>query len=276
MTVITIANRKGGVGKTSISLNLAAGLALKYAKTKRVVLFDLDPQLNSLLALSGSEEFQPEYSAAAAVADQDYLDARLLPRPAVGNLVVPSAWYPNLHYVPNNESLFLDLRIRLGAYPEITERLQSAIRSLAAYDYVIIDTGPAIDALLVGLLFATDYVVVPVAPDGRSIRGALHMAETVAQVAQANGGQSPQLLGYVLNQIDLRRVGDRSALEAAREQFGPALYKAVIPWDIDVRYSQEAQRDVFHLAGVKPGSIALGQLVDETVRRIQRLAAQKG
>ncbi len=276
MTVITIANRKGGVGKTSIALNLAAGLALKHRKTARVVLFDLDPQLNSLLALSGSEEFQPEYSAAAAMADQEYLDARLLPRPTLGNLVLESDWYPNLFYVPNNESLFLDLRVRLGAYPEIGERLQSAIRGLSGFDYVIIDTGPAIDALMVALLFATDYVLVPVAPDGRSIRGALHMAETVAQVGQANGGGGPRLLGYVLNQIDLRRVGDRSALEAARTQFGSALFKSVIPWDIDVRYAQEAQRDVYHVAGVKPGSLALGQLVDETVRRIQRLAAQKG
>lgn len=276
MTVITIANRKGGVGKTSIALNLAAGLALKYARTKRVVLFDLDPQLNSLLALSGSEEFQPEYSAAAAVADQEYLDARLLPRPNVSRLAVASSWYPNLHYIPNNESLFLDLRVRLGAYPEIAERLQSAIRGLSDYDYVVIDTGPAIDALMVALLFATDYVLIPVAPDGRSIRGALHMAETVAQVAQANAGSNPQLLGYVLNQIDLRRVGDRSALDAAREQFGPLLFDAIIPWDIDVRYAQEAQRDVYHVAGTKAGSLALVRLVAETVRRIQRRESQKG
>jgi chromosome partitioning protein len=268
MKVITIANRKGGVGKTSLALSLAAGLSRKF-RSGRVLLFDLDPQLNSLLALSGSEDFAPEYSAAAAMADQGYLDEHLYTRPTPEQVVTASSWYPNLYYVGNNEGLFVELRTRLNQQADIAERLQSLIRSMTDFDYVVVDTGPAIDALLVSVLLATDFVLIPVAPDGRSIRGALHMAETVTQVGQANGTGYPRVLGYILNQVDARRVGDRSALDTAQAQFGSLLYRAFVPWDIDIRYSQEAQRDIYSLAGSKPGSLALAQMVEETVRRIR-------
>lgn len=273
MRVITVANRKGGAGKTSISINLAAGLAKRGERSgAKVVLLDFDPQLNALKTISGTTQYTNIESLAAAVADDELLELLNLERPVLASLVqpAPEGWYPNLYFVPSREALLMEVKRRMPAYANRVPLMRAAIGSLKAFDYVVIDTGPSIDDLLVTILAATDYVLIPVEMDEHSVEGALRLTEKVAEIAGANAGAGsgarPRVLGYVANKYVQRRVGDRNAIDLMQQLFKGNVFQAVIPASIEVRYSQQARLDLYRFNRDCPATIAMAQMVDEAVR----------
>mgnify|MGYP000861746050 CR=1 FL=1 len=273
MRVITVANRKGGAGKTSISINLAAGLAKRGERSgSKVVLLDFDPQLNSLKTISNTTQYTNIESLAAAVADDELLELLNLERPVLASLVqpAPEGWYSNLYFVPSREALLTEVKRRMPASTNRVTLMRAAIGSLRAFDYVVIDTGPSIDDLLVTILAATDFVLIPVEMDEHSVEGALRLTEKVAEIS--GGGARPRVLGYVANKFAQRRVGDRNAIDLMQQLFKGNVFQAVIPASIEVRYSQQARLDLYRFNRDCPATIAMAQMVDEAVRRMNGTA----
>lgn len=275
MQVITISNLKGGTGKTSIALNLAAGLARRAGpKGEAVVLLDFDPQGNALKALSGTTQYTNAESLAAAIADDDLLELLGLARPILAALVRPASetWYPNLHFIPCREMMLVEVRRRLPAIENRLDLMRAAIKSLESrFEYVVIDTGPSIDDLLVTIFAATDYIVVPVEMDENAIEGAARIAKKVGEVAGSSG--RPHILGYVANKYLGQRIGDRNAIVSLQQLFNGLMYESIIPNSIDVRYSQAARSDIYSYAPKSPAALAMALMVEETVQRVARLTA---
>ena len=277
--VVTFANRKGGVGKTALSVTLAAGLALRAARQsptpERILLIDLDPQSNATKTIASTTQFSNTESFAAAIADDELLDVIGLKRPTPSALPrkTPDTWYPNLYFAPSRELLLVEVRRRMPGFAKRFETTGHALDTLKKeFAYVVVDTGPAIDDLLVTALAATDYVVVPVEATEFSIEGATRVRDKVAEIA---GDHShPRILGYVANKVRQHLLGDQNAMEAMRQVFGPLLYQAVIPSSVEVPYSQSARSDVFRYSRRdQPIVAALAAFVEETTRRIAKAQA---
>ncbi len=274
--VVTFANRKGGVGKTALSVTLAAGLALRAARQsstpERILLIDLDPQSNATKTIASTTQFSNTESFAAAIADDELLDVIGLQRPTPGALPrkTPDTWYPNLFFAPSREMLLVEVRRRMPGFAKRFETTRHVLDALKKdFAYVIVDTGPAIDDLLVTALAATDYVVVPVEATEFSIEGATRVRDKVAEIAADRS--HPRILGYVANKVRQHILGDQNALEAMRQVFGPLLYQAIIPSSVEVSYSQSARSDVFRYSRRDlPVVAALAAFVEETTRRIAK------
>ncbi len=270
MRVITVANRKGGTGKTSIAINLTAGLARRsQPQGRNVLLLDLDPQLNALKTISGTTQYTNAESLATALADDDLLHLLNLARPSLVTLAqpAPEPWYSNLFYVPSRETLLVEVRRRLPAFGDRLEVMRRAMASLKEkFDFVVVDTGPSIDDLLITVLSVSDYVLVPVEMDEHAIEGALRVSEKVREIAA--GGPCPKVLGYVANKFSQRRVGDRNALDALQQLFKGQVFRAVIPNSVEVRYSQAVRSDIYRYNPDSPAATAMAQMVEEVLRRM--------
>ena len=158
--VITIANEKGGVGKTTTAVNLAAGLALALADQPgprgRVLLVDLDPQGHALLAVGYGQH---------QVSDGESLAALLIetPPPSVQRLIKRSQHHANLFFIPGSRTAMLEAARTLPGLIAADRRLLTALRpALDQFAYIIIDTPPNTGDLLVNGLVAATHILIPV------------------------------------------------------------------------------------------------------------------
>ena len=269
MKVITVANLKGGTGKTSIAVNLAAGLARRAGPAgEKIVLLDMDPQGNALKTISGTTQYTNTESLAASIADDALLELLSLPRLPLSSLVrqAPDPWYPNLHFIPCREAMLVEVRRRMPAIENRVALMQAAISSLKAYDYVVIDTGPTIDDLLVTILHATDHIIVPVEMDEHAVEGATRITRKVGEIAGTAG--KPRILGYVANKYVAQRLGDQNVIQALHQLFDGAVYEAIIPNNVDIRYSQAARTDIYRYSPRSAGAMAMALVVEETLKRM--------
>jgi chromosome partitioning protein len=273
MRVITIANRKGGVGKTSLAINLAAGLALRLQNPHKILLIDLDPQGNAIKGVSGTTKYTNDESFAAPIADDELLNLIGMKRPSPAQMVRQASppWPDNLFYLPSREELLVEVRRRMPGSAHRLQIMRQALASLEDYAFVLIDTGPALDDLLVTTLAASDYVIVPVEMDEYAIEGALRITERVHEIAGSEA--RPRVLGIVANQVASHQVGDRNALAVLRELFKDQLFDSFIPHSVDIRYSQAARTHIYRYGPANPASLALAHLVDQMLKRIDAIEA---
>ena len=271
---------KGGVGKTSLAINLAAGLARRAAAKKsspvaKVLLLDMDKQGNSLKTVSGTTSYTDVESLTSAIADDELLDLLGVTRRPLIELVrqAPEPWSPNLYFVPFREITMVEMRRRMASIGNTKEMMRAAIDSLrSAFEYVVIDTAPDMDDLLFAIFSASDYVIVPVEMDNFALEGASRITEKVKNLGEATG--KPQILGYLANKVVGRQIGDKNVLDGLASMFDSQVYQVSIPTSIDIRYSQAVGRDIYGYAPSSPIAAAMGEMVEETLRRIKSLPAK--
>ncbi|MFJ8313262.1 MULTISPECIES: ParA family protein [unclassified Streptomyces] len=278
MKVIAVATQKGGVGKTSTTVNLGASLALAGA---RVLVVDLDPQAQAGTALGVNLSDGEQLARSLGWV----LQGRLQGMP----LDLPSAWYDRsellsewedagtLHLLASEESTMTsvqDIIHRKGYHATpIVRRMLLEVTDL--FDFVVIDTPPAVSSLSATALAAADYVVTVCVPEYPALKGAAATRGTVAYVKDRTGGEcDPQYLGAVLN-----RSNPPSKWKAQEVNIRNGMLEADLkPFMTDIR-SDNRISDSFaygvpaaiRFASHAPGKL-YGQLMTQILERMQQPA----
>jgi len=214
--IIAVANQKGGVGKTTTSVNLAAALAVN---DRSVLLIDMDPQANATSGLG--------------------LDARALRRSVYDCLirgvkisdVVQSTAVSKLSIVPSNADL-AGAEVELVLVQEREKMLKSVVdESQGQYDFLIIDCPPALGLLTVNALVAASSVLVPVQCEYYAMEGLGRLMSNVRRV-QDSLNPALELEGILLTLYDSRNSLSRQVVEEIREHFKGKVYKTIIPRNV--------------------------------------------
>ena len=249
MRTVAIANQKGGVGKTTTAVNLAAGLA---QNGKRVLLIDLDPQANATTGLGlGSSATATIYHALLGE----------LPLSAV----LLNAFPEGLSLAPSSPDL-AGAEVELYGRPDRERRLQDALAPVAGFDYVLIDCPPALNMLTINALVAADSILIPMQCEYYALEGLTQLLGTVRRVrAQLN--PRLEVHGLLRTMFDNRnRLASEVALELERH-FPDKLYQTVVPRNIRLAEAPSFGRAALVYDPACAGSRAYQGVATEFLRR---------
>ena len=211
--VIAIANQKGGVGKTTTAINLAASLAVLE---KKVLIIDADPQANTTSGLN----FSP---------DND--EKRTLYEILIGKIAASDALIQteldNLHMIPSHINL-VGAEIEMLEWPERESVLKNALRPIRDnYDYIIIDCSPSLGLITVNCLTAADSVMLPVQPEFFALEGLAKLLQTI-RLVQSSVNPDLDIEGFVVTMFDGRTKVHSQVVMELREHFKDMVFKTII------------------------------------------------
>ena len=254
--VLTIANQKGGVGKTTTAVNLAAALA---RLRKRVLLVDLDPQGNATMG-SGVDKSQLESSVLEVLLGERH-PGEVRTRSESGNYDL----------LPANGDLTA-AEVELLKLTQRDQRLRAALRKLdGEYDYVVIDCPPSLNMLTVNALVASDAVLVPVQCEYYALEGLSALVGTIRRVVEVvNPGL--QIEGIVRTMYDPRNMLTNDVSEQLQNFFGDKLYSTCIPRNVRLAEAPSYGLSAFDYDASSKGALAYEGLAAELVEREQRRA----
>ena len=215
--VIAIANQKGGVGKTTTAINLAASLAVLE---KKVLIIDADPQANTTSGLNFSPDNDQERTLYEVMVDQ--IDIR--------NTHIQTE-IANLHMIPSHINL-VGAEIQLVDAADRESRIKNALATIKDnYDYIIIDCSPSLGLITVNSLAAADSVMIPVQPEFFALEGLGKLLQTIRLV---QNGINPDLNieGFVVTMFDGRTKVHNQVLGELKEHFGNMVFKSIIQRNI--------------------------------------------
>lgn len=253
MHKIAVSNQKGGVGKSTTSINLSAGLA--YAG-KKVLLIDLDPQGHSSLGLGIKTENE---QTMAELLCQDNCDLKD---------VIQKSYIPNLDVIPSDNSLAVaEYKLAQTQAKEfvLRKKLQKA-----DYDYLIIDTSPTFNTLLTNAFLTVEFIILPLQLDYFSLAGIDSFLESINQTNQNVGSlinHRVEILGILFTFFNTRSNLSKRILETIHDLFGPKIFETKIPENIKLSEAQESSKAVFDHAPKCSGAEAYKNLVNEVLRR---------
>jgi chromosome partitioning protein len=212
-----MANQKGGVGKTTTAINLAASLA---AAEKRTLLVDCDSQGNATSGMGINEE-----SIRAKNLYHSLIDKIPIREVIVGTQI------PHLDLVPANQDL-VGIEVEFISLEDREKQLRNLLRQLdTAYEYIIIDCPPSLGFLTVNALVASDYLIVPLQCEYFAMEGLGHLLSTMGLI-KSRLNPTLRLGGILLTMYDSRNLLSRRVSEDVRGNFGNRVFKTVIPRNV--------------------------------------------
>ena len=250
--IVAIANQKGGVGKTTTAINLAAALSLRGEQT---LLVDLDPQGNSTLSFVRRENLT--VSVYDAFADPDC---------TLADVVVPADQQPNLSIAPSRISL-AKLESRLVGELDAHFRLKDLLAPIATrYPYVIIDCPPALGLLTVNALVAASHLLVPIQSSYFALEGTDDLLETIEKV-RARANPKLEMLGVLITMHDRRTSLARDIQKQINKVFGTKVFRTVISKNVRLEESPAYRESIFSFAPDSKGASDYYSLCEEVMDR---------
>lgn len=246
--VIAILNQKGGVGKTTTTINIGAYLA-KAGKTVLVV--DFDPQGNATSGLGYDKQTAP-------LTSYDILND-----PKKTSEAIFSTATTNLYILPANASL-ANAEVELVEKPKREFILKEALSPLQ-YDYIIIDCPPALGLLTVNALTAADELLIPVQAEYYALEGLSQLLSVMQKVKQGLNTQL-ELLGVVVTMFDSRTSLSEQVHDELKKHFGTKLFKTVIPRNVKLAEAPSYGKPVAEHDKWSKGARAYKQLAKEVMQ----------
>ena len=255
--IVAIANQKGGVGKTTTAVNLAAALAMRGRK---VLLIDLDPQANSSISVL-------DHTAIARSTYDAIADAAV----SLRDIILP-ATLPNLSIAPAKIGL-AKLEARLVGEMDAHFRLKDKIDQLQGeFAHIVIDCPPALGLLTVNALVASTHLLIPIQSSYFALEGTDDLLETIEKVRQRpNPGL--RILGVVITMHDKRTALARDIREQIQKVFGSKVFRTVITKSVRLEESPAYKESIFTFAPDSTGATDYYSLCEEVIERAEARTA---
>src|SRR5215210_6575595 len=250
--VIAIANQKGGVGKTTTAINLAAAFA---RRGKKVLLLDLDPQANS--SITFLDLLTVELSAYDLLMDGEGSADPLIYRTPV----------KGLDMIPARINL-AKLESKLVGDFDAPFRLKDRLEPLRSrYNCIVIDTPPTLGLITVNALVASTHVLIPIQSSYFALEGTDDLLETIEKV-RARPNPNLQVLGVVVTLHDKRTTLAREVFEQIRRVFGVKMFETVITKSVRLEESPAYKESIFTFAPNSSGASEYAKLCEEVISRV--------
>ncbi len=250
--IISIANQKGGVGKTTTAINLAAALAMRGKKT---LLIDLDPQGNSSMSYLDIR-----------IAEKSMYDVFVDKDTRLADVIIPAS-QPNLSIAPARIALAkLESRLvgELDAPFKLKDELEQLERPVTRTS--IIDCPPALGLLTVNALVASTHLLIPIQSSYFALEGTDDLLETIEKVRQRPNPEL-QILGVVITMHDKRTALARDIQEQIRKVFGDKVFRTVISKSVRLEESPAYRESIFTFAPDSSGAAEYYSLCEEVIDR---------
>tara|TARA_B100001093_G_scaffold255746_2_gene244620 strand:+ start:4181 stop:4969 length:789 start_codon:yes stop_codon:yes gene_type:complete len=253
--VFTIANQKGGVGKTTTAINLCAGLAAKKVKT---LLIDLDPQAN---ATSGVGQPKKEGTS---------LYAALHNEKAVLDLVQETR-YSNLFIIPAEVDLAA-IEVELSQKQDYLIQIRECIKPLVEsgdFDVIIMDCPPALGLLSMNSLAAADYLLITLQCEYLAMEGLGQILQVVDQLKEAEVNTNLEVGGVIMTMFDARTKLSQQVVDEVKYHFKDQIFKTIIPRAVRLSEAPSFGKPILAYDPKGRGSKAYRDLTKETIKRFE-------